>query len=411
MFRCLPTSTTYRLNASDSAWTSSASMREARARPTVVRLADGRVLVAGGFGDSCTARVALGYSCAPLSSVEIFNPVTGTWSPTAPMPSPRGGGSATLLPDETVLLVGGSSQTDDALRYNPTSESWTTLGPSPSSFTGTQLLSLPGDRAIALGSEPEADFYGSYGGAGKRAYIPCESIPEIYTAARDTWTAAPPLPGEPISCSTNAVRLANGQILYATGGYHGLTRYEDRYVLDAHQRCWAATGPPVSQHDDGVFAALLDGGALDPGRATNEGEPFTGAEIYSPSPQACSVAQQIQTRLFSRLAPQGRDAKSATVLTTGYSFSLPTIRPGRLRIDWYYRRAEYEGRPGPVLVGTGRARMTRKGSIKLTLRLTDTGRELLERAVPPQLTAKGTFTFTTKGGKAVTATRPFSLSR
>jgi hypothetical protein len=33
-------------------------------------LADGRVLVTGGYGD-----------LAPLASAEIFDPVTGTWSP------------------------------------------------------------------------------------------------------------------------------------------------------------------------------------------------------------------------------------------------------------------------------------------------------------------------------------------
>ena len=162
--QCQPTNTTYRLDSSDSAWTPSAPMREARVRPTVVRLADGRVLVAGGFGDSCTPRIAFGYSCAPLSSVEIFDPATGVWSPTTPMPAPRGGASATLLSDGTVLLVGGSSQTgdvfgnsqtDDVLRYNPVSERWTTLGPSPSPLTGSTLLALPGDRAIALGYEPK----------------------------------------------------------------------------------------------------------------------------------------------------------------------------------------------------------------------------------------------------------------
>jgi hypothetical protein len=58
--RCLPTSATYLLNSSDSEWAPSAPMLQPRVPPTVVPLADGRVLVAGGFGDSCTPRVAFG---------------------------------------------------------------------------------------------------------------------------------------------------------------------------------------------------------------------------------------------------------------------------------------------------------------------------------------------------------------
>jgi hypothetical protein len=75
-------------------------------------------------------------------------------------------------------------------------------------------------------------FYGSYGGAGKRARVICNSIPEIYTSAHGIWTVAP-LPEEPISCSTNAVRLTNGQILYAEN--------DRRYVLDRYSS--ALAGP------------------------------------------------------------------------------------------------------------------------------------------------------------------------
>lgn len=84
--RCLPTALTYRLNSTGSTWSSATSMHEARARPTVVRLADGRVLVAGGFGDDCPETFAGGYSCQPLASTEIYDPVSGQWSMTAPMP-------------------------------------------------------------------------------------------------------------------------------------------------------------------------------------------------------------------------------------------------------------------------------------------------------------------------------------
>jgi hypothetical protein len=384
-------------------------MLQARVRPTVVRLADGRVLVVGGFGNSCTPKVAFGYSCAPLSSVEIFAPATGAWAPAAPTPTPRGGAGATLLSDGTVLLVGGS-QTEDALRYNPVSDRWTTLGSPPSPLTGSKLISLPGDRAIALGFDIESGFFGSYGGAGARALPVCGSIPEIYTAARNTRRVAPPLPGEPISCSANAALLGDGQILYANETrYRQEANYDARYVLDAHQECWTRTGSPLAQHE-GVLVALTGDRALDLGGTTNNKASFSGAESYAPSSRACSVAQRIQTSVFARLAPEGTAAKLAVVLKAGYSFPLRTIRPGRLRVEWYFMRKESEGRPGPVLIGAGRGGATRAGSVELTVRLTAVGRKLLDRSSSSlQLTANGTFT--TKRGTTVTATRPFTLSR
>ncbi len=405
-FRCPPTSATYRLNASDSAWAPVAPMREPRARPAVVGLPDGRVLVAGGFGDDCTpSGPAGGNSCAPHASAEIFDPATGAWSPARPMPTPRGGGSATLLSDGTVLLVGGSKKTDGVLRFSPASGRWRTLGPSPSSLTGSQLLSLPGDRAIALGSNPDAGFFGSYGGAGKRAILICRSIPEIYDAATGVWTAAPPLPGEPISCSTNAVRLTNGQVLYSRG--------RDRYVLDTRQLCWSKTRVPVVRQHEGSLVALPAGRALDLGGVVADEHPSDGAEIYEPGHPRCVIAQQIQTSLFSRLIPEGRKAKIPSLLKKGYTLSLDTTRPGGLLLDWYYQPKETsEGKPGPVLVGVGRASSPDRGPVRLTLRLTRRGTRLLRSLTHGgwiTLTAKGIFT--PSGGRAVTATRAFTLTR
>ncbi len=397
---CLPTTATYRLASDNSAWTPSAPMLQPRVHPTVARLADGRVLVAGGFGDSCTPTFAYGYSCAPLSSVEIFDPASGAWSVAAPLPEPTGGASATLLSDGSVLLVGGGRQTSDALRYEPESNRWRTLGLAPFSLTGSRLFSLPGDRAIALGSNPEADFYGSLGTAASRAMPICDAIAgEIYGAAHDRWSAAPPLPGDPVSCSTNAAQLADGQILYEASG--------PRYVLDPHQLCWTMTGAPATAQLNGLLAAFPDGRALDFGGAIADGGPSAEAEIYTPGPQSCTVEQRIQTAIFTHLAPEGRAASRAAVLAAGCSFTLNTILPGRLRVDWYFKRDFGEGLRGSVLVASGRASSTPRGSLKLTVRLTPAGRKLLERSHQPQLTARATFT--AAGGETVTTTRPFAL--
>jgi hypothetical protein len=77
----------------------------------VVRLADGKVLIAGGADPAAgMARVAQGpdpESGTVSDAATLFDPTTGTWTPLPSMPEPRSGGAALGLRDGSVLLVGG----------------------------------------------------------------------------------------------------------------------------------------------------------------------------------------------------------------------------------------------------------------------------------------------------------------
>nr|WP_231973480.1 kelch repeat-containing protein [Variovorax sp. HW608] len=72
-------------------------------------LLGGKVLVAGGFGS------------ALLSSAELYDPATGTWSSTGSMSVGRNQHGATLLPDGKVLVVAGfgASYLSSAELYRP----------------------------------------------------------------------------------------------------------------------------------------------------------------------------------------------------------------------------------------------------------------------------------------------------
>ncbi|MFP5377720.1 MAG: Kelch repeat-containing protein, partial [Acidimicrobiia bacterium] len=91
-------------NPHDERWSPTGSLAEPRWRHTATVLRDGRVLVAGGFGGP----YAPGANAQPvLATAEVYDPATGTWSPTGAMATRRALHAAALLPDGRVMVAGG----------------------------------------------------------------------------------------------------------------------------------------------------------------------------------------------------------------------------------------------------------------------------------------------------------------
>jgi hypothetical protein len=102
----VPTPTAERFDPRSGAWSRTSESPTAAAGQTVVTLADGRVLVAG--GDITVNEPDLDVTPAGLTAAaSIYDPATGIWQATEPMPRPRSGSSAVLLDDGSVLLAGG----------------------------------------------------------------------------------------------------------------------------------------------------------------------------------------------------------------------------------------------------------------------------------------------------------------
>ena len=115
---------------------------------TATLLADGRVLIAGGlgFGDPASA--------------QVYDPATGTFSPAGSMTTGRSSHTATLLQDGLVLISGGTSNNgmaafDSAELYNPktgkfSSTGWL-IGPRGNAFA---TLLRDGRVLIVGGADP-----------------------------------------------------------------------------------------------------------------------------------------------------------------------------------------------------------------------------------------------------------------
>ncbi len=106
---------------------------------TAALLADGRVLVVGGH--------ASGVLEEPLTSAELYNPKTRTFSPTGSMAHARDGQTATLLANGRVLVVGGADNTAEL--YEPKTG---TFGPTGSMTTmrAGQTATLLADGRVLL---------------------------------------------------------------------------------------------------------------------------------------------------------------------------------------------------------------------------------------------------------------------
>jgi hypothetical protein len=76
-------------------WIPTGNLNVPRHDPTATRLANGKVLVVGGWNGN------------ELNSAELYDPATGMWRVTGSLNTPRYLHTATLLPNGKVLVAGG----------------------------------------------------------------------------------------------------------------------------------------------------------------------------------------------------------------------------------------------------------------------------------------------------------------
>ncbi|WP_437850211.1 kelch repeat-containing protein [Sorangium sp. So ce363] len=213
--------------ASAPSWESLPPMITPRGEHTATVLQDGRVLIAGGYpeldGPPYTTREAMS-----LKAVEIYDPATGTWSPAAPLLQARSGHAAILLPDGHVLVAGGrmmnaqaqGTSLSSAEIYDPMSDTWTPAGPLSIAHPAPSMM-LAGGRPVLVGLAWQ-DVYDEFDGQFVLHYYQNAAIYDPgsrgwtdlpHCDAVDRWVRLPYRP-QPVS----ATLLHDGRVMVAGGG-------------------------------------------------------------------------------------------------------------------------------------------------------------------------------------------------
>jgi hypothetical protein len=228
-------------------WSSGGSMSAARLRHTATLLGNGEVLVTGGGPGGITN------GPSAISSAEIYDPVAGTWAPTASMSIPREMHTATLLPSGKILVAGPDASAEI---YDPASGTWTVTTSMSTSRVSASATLLPNGKVLVVG------------GASV-------NTAEIYDPVAATWT----LTGSMSAArqGQSATLLPNGTVLVAGGGPLSAEIY------DPAAGTWSLAGSLLSANTVGMTSTLLsDGTVLAVGGLPAFGvtTSWVGAEIY-----------------------------------------------------------------------------------------------------------------------------------
>jgi N-acetylneuraminic acid mutarotase len=186
-------------------WTATGDLGTPRSGHTATLLPNDQVLVAGG------ARLGEGF--VPLASAQLYHLAIGRWQRIANMNHTHFGHTATLLLNGQVLVAGGVGcngagslgRCGPSELYDPTTRTWTDTGSlRRARWSHTATLLPNGQVLVTGGSNLKRDFPSA----------------ELYDPATGVWTATRSMTSPRFSHT--ATLLPNGQVLVA-GGHDFIT--------------------------------------------------------------------------------------------------------------------------------------------------------------------------------------------
>jgi len=271
-FEATPVTTAQIYDPTTGLFTATGSMNVARADPRAILLASGKVLIVGG-GDGVSV----------LASAEIYDPATGTFTLTGSMSVPRSFPSAARLPDGRVMVASGSGGTplQSAEIYDPVSGTFTPTGSLTEARVGGEVV-LPDGRVLLAGGI-------GIGGTQTLASA------EVYDPASGTFTTTGSL-----SVARNRFSralLSDGRALFAGGNTTNLAiaLTATAEVFDPGTGAFTPVGnmSVANMRAGGFFDAgttLLNGKTIVPGGSSQAGPGLDSIEVFDPLTNTFALA-------------------------------------------------------------------------------------------------------------------------
>jgi len=279
-------------------WSDGPTLNDARSvGHSATRLADGRVLVIGGF------------SGGALTSAEVFDPATNMVSLTVGTSSvPRAFHVAALLPDGRVLVAGGTDATFPNVGttvteiWDPATGLFTLTDPLATGRAVSGVATLATGEILVIGGDDSGIFIGS-----------CE----LFDPVLEAWSATGALTRARAYLQGLVARAGDGRIL-VTGGSTSAAE-----IYDPATGMWSLhLGMAQASRNGGLALTLRDGRVLIAGGSIPGNTVTAEAEVFDPLTDLfTAIAPMNVTRVRMGAALLGDDR----VLVAGGTMSLGPV--------------------------------------------------------------------------------------
>ncbi|MBI4899051.1 MAG: fibronectin type III domain-containing protein, partial [Actinobacteria bacterium] len=286
-----------------------------------VQLPDGRIIVAGGYGQSTTGNLG-------LADTNIFDPATNTWTRVANMNLPRWYPDLTELADGRYVAISGNSSSPSAWAdtpevYDPATNTWTLLsGVSTSQVHEEEYpfsYLLPSGKVFTIG--------------------PSEDLSFLLDVPAQTWAPV----GTSGVVNGSSVMYRPGKILYSGGAPSVTTTTAasaSTSVIDltATTPTWQKTAAMNTARVYHTLTMLADGRVIAVGGETTSDQTIVTngvltTEIWDPASQAwttdASISAARNYHATAVLMPDGR------VMVAGGGHGDPGTGPGQYSAQFY----------------------------------------------------------------------------
>jgi len=293
-------------------WSPTGTMANRHSTHEATLLSDGRVFVSGGVG-----------SGPAVPYTEIYDPATNQWSETRPMSLDRVDHTATLLSDGKVLVVGGNGGLGpihaSTVLYDPVTNSWSTRANLGIKRAGHSATRLANGKILVAGGWNEM---------GPAIVSSLTATAELYDPASDTWTPIASMSHARIG--QTATLLPDGRVLVA-GGYDQTTPLGAE-IYDPDSNTWSpagAMGYPRLWHSATLLAngtVMVAGGLID-----DVGTESNSVESYDPTTNSWSPLASL---IVERTSHTATLLNSSAVLIVGGGNETPPYIHNSTELYW-----------------------------------------------------------------------------